>query len=114
MKKYEEYLTENERRAVALFAGRAREFLGENLLDLKIFGSKVRGDFDQESDIDLLLIIKHRDAQIGYELSKIAADLNLEFDCMLSPIIYTENEYRKNCWFETFFTKTLVEEGITI
>jgi len=114
VKQYEKYLNENERKAVALFASRTREYLGANLIDFKIFGSKVRGDFDQESDIDILLIVKHRDAQIGYTLSSLAAALNLELDCVLAPIVYTEREYKRNCYFKTLFTATLAQEGIAL
>lgn len=82
-------MQENERTAVSFFAERARNLLGENLVDLKIFGSKVRGDSDQESDIDILLIVKHRNAQIGLEVSSIAANISIESDCILAPIVYT-------------------------
>jgi len=74
----------------------------------------VRGDCDQESDIDLVLIVKRRDAQIGYKLSSLAAGLNLELDCVLAPIIYTEKEYRRNCYFKTLFTETLAQEGMPV
>jgi uncharacterized protein len=114
MKDYEKYLNEKECTAVALFATRARQFLGEGLVELKVFGSKVRGDFDHESDIDLLLIVKCRDARIGYEISKIAADINLELDCVLSPIIYTDYEYQKNCLFQSLFAKTVAQEGVPL
>ena len=39
------YLTETEKKVVEEFAKLVRTALGENLIDMEIFGSKVRGDF---------------------------------------------------------------------
>ena len=84
------------------------------MLDMKIFGSKVRGDFQRESDIDILLIVRDRDARVREYISEIASDLNLEFDCLISPVIYTEAEYNQNRQFNNLFAENLEKEGITL
>ena len=114
MKKYEEYLRDSEKKAVALFASRAKTSLGANVLNIKIFGSKVRGDFQRESDIDILIVVRDRDARVREYISEIASDLNLEFDCLLSPVIYTETEYNRNRHFNSLFAENLEKESIAL
>jgi len=114
MKSYEEYLRDNERRAVALFTSRLKNRLADNLIEMKIFGSKVRGDFDEESDIDILVVVSNRDAQVREITSEIASDLNLEFDCLLSPVIYTEAEYNRNRYCKSLFYENIAVDGVTL
>ncbi|MDI6738499.1 MAG: nucleotidyltransferase domain-containing protein, partial [Nanoarchaeota archaeon] len=52
------YLTKKERKALEEFSFRLKDFLGKNLVFVKLFGSKVRGDFNKDSDIDILLILR--------------------------------------------------------
>ena len=50
------YLKLNEQNAVSQFITRIKAELGKNLIAVNLFGSKVRGDFDAHSDIDILII----------------------------------------------------------
>ena len=114
MKAYKKYLLKNERKALALFVSEIRTALGENLVDIRIFGSKVRGDCHEESDIDILLIVKHRDSHVRERISEITSDLNLEFDCLLSPVVYTEREYSMNVYFKNLFAENILNEAIAL
>jgi predicted nucleotidyltransferase len=114
LKPYEKYLRENERKAVGIFVSKTKTNLGKNILDMKIFGSKIRGDFDEESDIDIILVVRNRNLRVREYISEIASDLNLEFDCMLSPLIYTKAEYNRNRRFKNLFAENLTKEGIQL
>ena len=46
-----------ERAALEELAGGLRERYGERLLELRLFGSRARGDATEESDIDLLVVL---------------------------------------------------------
>ncbi|MBI5788030.1 MAG: nucleotidyltransferase domain-containing protein [Candidatus Schekmanbacteria bacterium] len=108
------WLTENERRGVEYFAEKVKELLGEKLLELKLFGSKVRGDFDEESDIDILVVIDSEDWRFKEKISYITADANIDFDCNLSPVIYYKKDHEKNKYFNTLFIQELENQGIPI
>ena len=114
MQSYEKYLSENEREGVNAFAEKVKKLLGYSLLELRIFGSKVRGDFDKESDIDILLVIDSDDWHLQEAISKIAADINMEFDCNISPVIYTKLERERNKYFRTLFTQEVEKEGVSL
>lgn len=114
MRGYEKYLSENEIQGVNVFAERVKLFLGISLVDIRIFGSKARGDFDKESDIDILLVIDSDDWHTQDEISKIASDINIEFDCNISPVIYSGLEHDKNKYFKTLFIQEVEKEGISL
>ncbi|MFQ5976423.1 MAG: nucleotidyltransferase domain-containing protein [Candidatus Hydrothermarchaeales archaeon] len=99
--------TKKERQGVCLFAKKVKELLGEKLLEIKLFGSKARGDFDEESDIDILLVIDSKDWKFQQKICAIATDANIEHDCNISPVIYTKEEHEKNKYFRTKFIQDL-------
>ena len=108
------FLTEKEKKAVDLFVQKVKELLGDRLVDLKMFGSKVRGSSDDESDIDILIILKEKSWEICSEISKISSELSLDYDCVISPVIYSEFEHNRNRYFNTLLFQSVNKEGITL
>ena len=53
------HLAEHERLALAELVERLRRRYGDDLLRVVLFGSKARGDFDEESDLDVLVVVRH-------------------------------------------------------
>ena len=51
-------LRSNERAGLAAFVERLRQHYGDDLQRVVLFGSKARGDFDDESDLDLLVVVR--------------------------------------------------------
>lgn len=114
MRNYEKYLNDIEKQGISVLTKRVGELLGASLLDIRIFGSKIRGDFDKESDIDVLIVIDSDDWHLQNEISKITADVNLEFDCNISPVIYTRLEHERNKYFRTLFIQEIEREGVSL
>lgn len=114
MRDYEKYLSAKEREGINVFVKRARQLLEQSLIDIRIFGSKVRGDFDRESDMDILLVIDSDDWHIQDEINKIVADVNMEFDCNISSVIYTRREHERNKYFRTLFIQEIEKEGVSL
>ena len=57
------------------FVLRLKETEGENLLRVVLFGSMARGDFDDESDTDVFVLLhKGDDSKKTYDIAKIAYD----------------------------------------
>ncbi len=113
-KNYKRYLRKEEQIAVRSFIDQVKSFLKDDLISIELFGSKARGDFDKESDIDILIILWERSWAISHQISIIATEINLGYDCNISPVIYTQAEYQKNQQFNTLFVQNLKKEAIAL
>ncbi len=105
-------LNQKERLGVSIFIIKVKKLLGRRLLELRLFGSKARGDFDDESDIDILVVIDSNDWKLKEKICAITADANIEYGCNISPVIYTRKEHEKNKYFRTLFIQEIEREGI--
>ncbi len=104
--------TEKERQGVFFFIKKVKKLMGGQLLELKLFGSKARGDFDDESDIDILVVVDSDDWKLRDKICAIAADADIEYGCNISPVVYTKKEHEKNKYFRTLFIQEIEREGI--
>lgn len=76
--------------------GGLRDLYGKRYQGLVLYGSQVRGEADEGSDVDLLLLLEGT-VEVGREIrrsSKVVAPLALEAGLMLSLIPVSIEEYR--------------------
>lgn len=85
-----------------------------NLVQLKLFGSKAKGNFDKESDIDLFVILDNCNWKIEKEVYELCFEIGLEYNVLLSPIIYSKNEFEDKLTKATPFYKIIEREGIIL
>lgn len=53
-----------------------------------LYGSKARGDFDKESDIDLLILVEQKiNTKLEEEIYHITYDIELKYDVVFGEII---------------------------
>jgi len=84
------------------------------LVRLSLIGSKARGDSSAGSDIDLVVVLKDADWQTERAVYELCSDIGLEFDVLLSPIIFTEQEYNDKLTRTTPFYRLAVAKGIPL
>lgn len=73
-------------------------YLGKNVVGIYLYGSYARGDFDSESDIDIVAIAKGARRDLQDILKKIwdySADIGVENDVVISPGIIPYEEFEK-------------------
>jgi len=95
-----------------LFKERLQEKLGDNLIRIILFGSRARGDNDEYSDYDCLVIVKENDKRIEEEILHIEANLLYEKDALFSAFAYSEKEMLKKK-YEPFIINA-TREGIAL
>ncbi len=108
------YLNDNEDRAVKAFTAQIKKDLNINLKDIKLFGSKSTGRYSENSDIDVLLIVKTRDESVLDIVSEILIDVELEFNARISPVVLTIEEFNKDIECNTSFYLDILREGVSI
>lgn len=63
-----------EKDAIKKVTKKLKRFLGNELIAVIVFGSRVRGDFTQESDLDILVIVKKRTFDIIDTINQFFGD----------------------------------------
>ncbi len=85
-----------------------------SVLWMKLFGSKARGDFDKESDIDVAIALEDVDWAIEKDIYEICFYVGLEHNLLISPILYSKKEIDDALTRATPFFKTIEREGILL
>jgi len=84
------------------------------LLWMKLIGSKARGEFDEESDVDIVIVLEHVDWDIERDVYERCFYLGLKYDAVISPIIYSQDDINDTFTRITPFYRTVDSEGILI
>jgi len=85
-----------------------------NIIDIKLFGSKVRGENTPESDIDLMIKINQSTPTIISQIYDITFEINLEYDTSISPVIFSKIELEEGPVSESPLYKIIQKEGVPI
>lgn len=92
---------------------RLKEIYGDNLQDIILYGSYARGDYTDDSDIDLIIVLKDlKDPSAEHEKYFTAIwELNLKYDTLISTLAISEEELKRRRLPIILCAKN---EGITI
>ena len=107
-------LSPRETEALREFSARIRAALGSNLLELRLFGSKARGDSRPDSDLDVLVVVTGD--RVGAEdlAIDIAFDINVASDLYISPRVVTAGSLTDPVWRTTLFVQTVTRESVAL
>ena len=91
-------------KAIKEFLDRLRKAEGDNLLQVVLFGSVARGDNNEDSDIDVFILLKNYDKDVTEKITIKERILNIAsdveelngHDVYISPLINSEETYLKN------------------
>ncbi|RLI78192.1 nucleotidyltransferase domain-containing protein [Archaeoglobales archaeon] len=103
-------LPETKKKAIERFVQELREKYRDRVNKIILFGSVARGNFREESDIDILVI----GTTTLEEIIDISYPILLEFGELILPHVMDENHYtmlRKN---KSGFIESIEREGIII
>ncbi len=107
-------LNQKEEAALREFTKILRGKYSDRIKMLLLYGSKARGDYHKESDIDVFVLIDKGDYKIRDEIVDIAADLLLKHEVLISPRVINMGEYNTLTRWKASFIKNIQKEGIKI
>ena len=107
-------LDTKEKSALKQFKADLEQTLGGQLIELKLFGSKARGDDQPDSDIDVLVIVATDDSHIRESVYNIATDILLQTDLCISPKIISKDKFNQLCKENTSFIRNVSRDAITV
>lgn len=85
-----------------------------SVLKIIAYGSRVRGDFREDSDLDVLVIIEKRDRYIKERIIDIFYSYEMNLDIPFSVTILSKEEFDFNDAMGSPFIKSIKEEGLLI
>ena len=94
------------------FIRRALEKYKDRIDTIILFGSVVRGEAREDSDIDILIVTKEEDFRLRHILIGIASDILLETEENISVKALSKNDFEKHKNFS--FLRNVISEGVKV
>lgn len=89
---------------------------GDKLESILLYGSYARGDFRDESDIDILILVDLTEEEIwnkGHSLSDLTFDYNYDHDLAIMPLV--KNQAHFNKWIQAYPLYNIIRtEGVEL
>ena len=96
-------MPENIRSIIYRFSQELRHILGDKLTKVIVYGSYARGDFRENSDIDIM----------KNDIYDLAFEFEINTGIEISPVIKNEDQYEY--WVDTLpFYRNVRDEGVVI
>jgi predicted nucleotidyltransferase len=86
-------VTKKENKALQSFIQRLQDELGQQIVQIILFGSKARGNSAADSDVDVLILAKNEDRQLQKAISKISSQIDLDYDILLNSLLIAEKRW---------------------
>lgn len=87
----------------------------ERIRNIRLFGSRVRGDFNSQSDIDILLVVDKKDLDLRGKVYEVVTDVFLDNLIDISLKITSQFEYlNASARPPDIFLKNIQKEGFDL
>ena len=89
---------------------------GENICSIYLYGSYARRDFDSDSDIDIVAIVKGTRKELQKQLEQIwdkSADIGLDYEVIISPTVIPYREFENYKDILPYY-QNILKEGVEI
>ena len=107
---------EKIREVVNRFAEEAKRIYGSKLQEIILYGSCARGDFENDSDIDILILLNTPLESISLERKRIldiSDQVDVDYDVVLAPVVQNYTVYQKYIPVSVFY-QNVEREGVKI
>lgn len=102
--------------ALDRFVEGAKQILGNHLQKVILYGSYARGDFDESSDIDIMLLTDLADEDIEKyrkNVSDFTYDIELDNNIIMTPLIKNIEKYNQRIDVVPFYMN-VHKEGVIL
>jgi predicted nucleotidyltransferase len=109
-----EHLSSDEQRALDSFVRQLLAEFESKVKDVRLFGSKARGDAGPESDVDVLVLVHDPAYSIKRSILWMAAESSLEHGVLLSPRVIPPAAWDEMEKADTLFFRAIRTESIPL
>ncbi len=82
-------------------------------LDVRVFGSRARGDATADSDLDVFVVVEDATRDIEKYVSDCAWEAGFEQDVLVVPVVLSQNKIN-GALKESVFILNVYREGIAV
>ncbi len=107
-------LSSGERRALQMLVDILERRFGEQLRDVRLFGSKARGEATSESDIDVLIILDEPTVADQTDARGSSFDVWMETDIFLSLRVMSQQAWEGAATRGSLFYRTVDRDGVSL
>ena len=107
-------LTKNHINAVSEYLTILRKKYTHRIVDVLLFGSVARGDYDDESDIDILVIVQDGESKFRDEVSMASYEPMLKNDVVISSLVMDEMIYNWHRKYKDPLYNAIKREGVNL
>ena len=107
-------LEKQEEKALKYFKETLTQQFGSEVVSIRLFGSKARGDSHAASDIDVLVVTQQGDWRLKEEIGKVATKILLDDGIYLSIKVIGQFLQQKLIDVGSPFIRNIQSEGIVL
>ena len=86
-----------------------------DIVEITLFGSIARGEADDESDLDLLLVTRvPLDRTVRHQITDIVCEINLQFDTNLSTLVVDQASWQTGLFSVLPIHEEILEDGVAL
>lgn len=94
------------------FARALRRRYGNTVLEVRLFGSFARGEADEESDLDVAVVLETADWERRREVIDLATDTGLPHGLLVSPTVFDRDTWETWRRQERALVRDIEREGV--
>lgn len=84
------------------------------LVDFFVFGSRARGDADEDSDLDVFLEVESLDRESRERIFDVTWEIGFNNYLVISPLIVTREELENSPLRSAPIVRSIIEEGVRL
>jgi predicted nucleotidyltransferase len=84
------------------------------LVDLRVFGSRARGDADPDSDMDVFVEVEVLDREIRERILDAAWEVGFAHHMVIAPLVFSRHEVEDTAMRAAPILKAIAEEGVAV
>lgn len=109
----DDMLNPTDRKIAAVFKERLIQ-AGIPVQRVVVYGSRARGDFTSESDLDVCLVVDAIDDQIGRTISRIAWEVGYQLNRIITTVEYTPEQLERTPLRSSPFVRAIQQQGVPV
>lgn len=102
---------EHYEKALATIAKMLKERFSERIENIYVFGSRVRGDYSDDSDIDVLILVFNKTPDLEREIISLIVDAEETMNMSFTPVVKDSASFTRERENNSPFYKNIINEG---